>query len=126
MKHVGPGIHGLSNRHLDTDWPKVTIGKEALAGCLKKDLSHGMLLSLLQDEEVPPDHLLPDTGVGQEWERILAPLFIKSPTYGTRSSTIMTIDEDNRLLVTERTYEPCHNHDPEDRAFSVSPANGGG
>ena len=29
--HIEPGIHGLSNRFLDTPWPKVTQGRDAMA-----------------------------------------------------------------------------------------------
>ncbi len=105
IQRVVPGIHGLSNRFLDSSWPKVVKGKKALGKCLDSKPIHEKLLSLLTDREKPEDHLLPDTGVGLEWERMLSPLFIESATYGTRSSTVMTIDTRNRIQVTERTYE---------------------
>jgi len=48
---------------------------------------------------------LPDTGVGLETERLLAPLFISGPTYGTRSSTLIMIDENALVTFSERTYQ---------------------
>ncbi|MCP4021453.1 MAG: NRDE family protein, partial [Desulfobacteraceae bacterium] len=84
---IEPGIHGLSNRHLDTPWPKVASGKKALAEITKTHPSQEDLFDILLDRHIPDDSLLPDTGVGLEFERILSPLFIKSPVYGTRSST---------------------------------------
>ena len=50
-----------------------------------------------------------DTGVGLEWERILAPIFITSSIYGTRSSTVLLIDLENKVTFIERSY---HGHDP--------------
>ncbi len=105
IQKVSPGIHGLSNRFLDSAWPKVEKGKNALEKCIDEEPLHTSLLSLLTDRKKPEDHLLPDTGVGFAMERMLSPLFIESPTYGTRSSTVMTIDASNWIQVTERTYE---------------------
>jgi uncharacterized protein with NRDE domain len=39
-----------------------------------------------------------------EWERILSPIFITSPTYGTRSSTVVLIDKENRVTFLDRTF----------------------
>ena len=47
---------------------------------------------------------LPDTGVGEDWERILSPVFITSAIYGTRSSTLIFIDADNHVTFVEKTY----------------------
>jgi uncharacterized protein with NRDE domain len=101
-----PGIHGLSNHLLDTDWPKVRHGKNTLA----EILAHGKepdieeIFTLLGDRTTPDDSLLPDTGVGLETERLLAPLFITGPTYGTRSSSILLINHAAEVTFIERTY----------------------
>jgi uncharacterized protein with NRDE domain len=101
-----PGIHGLSNHLLDTPWPKVVHGKNALATVLAKGGEPPVeeLFALLADSSMPADNLLPDTGIGLEWERLLAPLFISGPTYGTRSSTVLMIDQDAIASFFERTY----------------------
>ncbi|HYQ93095.1 MAG TPA: NRDE family protein, partial [Candidatus Competibacteraceae bacterium] len=62
------------------------------------------LLRLLEDRRRAPDHLLPNTGVDLEWERLLSPLFIESPNYGTRSSTVLQIDRQGGIEVTEKTW----------------------
>ncbi|MDZ7697650.1 MAG: NRDE family protein [Deltaproteobacteria bacterium] len=64
------------------------------------------LFDLLLDRSLPQDHLLPDTGMGLKWERILSSLFITSPDYGTRSSTLLLIDHRDRCSVIEKTFEP--------------------
>lgn len=107
IQAVTPGIHGLSNHLLDTPWPKVIRGKEALAALHAKHdaISPEEIFSLLGDTKMPPDDDLPDTGVGLAWERILSPLFIQSPDYGTRSSTVLLIDYDKQVTFIERTFE---------------------
>ncbi len=102
---IDPGVHGLSNHHLDSPWPKVETGKELLKDTIQRGSLTSDLFFILNNQKRPEDHALPDTGVGIEWERRLSPLFIRSHTYGTRSSTIMTIDTKGLLKVHERTYE---------------------
>jgi uncharacterized protein with NRDE domain len=104
---LDPGVYGLSNHLLNTPWPKVTRGKERMAEILaarEEDLDLDDLLKLLEDRHRPPDDRLPDTGVGLEWERILSPIFISSPTYGTRSSTGLLIDHEDRAAFVERSF----------------------
>ncbi len=104
---IQPGIHGLSNRLLNTDWPKVRHGKARLAALLTEnedDIDRQQFMELLQNQSIAPDDQLPDTGVGREWERILAPIFIASPTYGTRASSLMTIDYRGSVQFTEITW----------------------
>lgn len=124
---VPPGIHGISNHLMDTPWPKVRTGKELLSRAIDADTSNTEtldakpLFDLLSDTAAPADALLPDTGVGLEWERLLAPLFIKSPTYGTRSSIAMGITSQGEIQVTERTYFPDQKTPPRDHYFSFIP-----
>jgi len=101
-----PGIHGLSNRLLDTPWPKVSRGKEDLERIVADgtDIEPDALFAILTDRTIPPDNLLPDTGVGIQLERILSPRFISAPTYGTRSSTVILIDREERVTFIEKTY----------------------
>ena len=101
-----PGIYGLSNHLLDTPWPKVQRGKRLLKKALDKkgDELDESVLSLLADRHVPPDDQLPDTGVTQEWERMLSPMFIASPVYGTRSCTALLIARNRRIRFIERVF----------------------
>jgi len=100
-----PGIHGLSNHLLDTPWPKVSRGKAALELLVShgKAVQSEALFSILADRSIPPDDLLPNTGVGIELERVLSPLFISTTAYGTRSSTVILIDREGRVTFIERS-----------------------
>jgi uncharacterized protein with NRDE domain len=42
--------------------------------------------------------------VGLEWERLLSPVFIESPAYGTRSSTVLLIDQNGSVTFIERVF----------------------
>jgi uncharacterized protein with NRDE domain len=119
---VAPGIHGISNHLLDTPWPKVVTGKNALSKAIDtRTLDPENLFELLADSSKPGDESLPDTGVGLEWERLLSPLFIKSPSYGTRSSIAMGITVQGEIQVTERTWMPDKLSPHQDRYFSLFP-----
>ena len=118
---IEPGIHGLSNGLLDSEWPKVAWGKMELGRLLaKKKLNQEHLVEelfgILRHEERAPDHDLPYTGVPLEMERILSPLFIKTEGYGTRCSTILLYGKEH-ILFAERTY--FQGEDFEDRFFSL-------
>lgn len=101
---VTPGLHGLSNHLLDTPWPKVRRGIDALARQLD-DPDPDALAALLADRSPAPPEALPDTGVSPEWERRLSPMFIVSPEYGTRATTILVVAAGGAAQVLERRFD---------------------
>jgi uncharacterized protein with NRDE domain len=106
IQKLSPGIHGLSNHLIDTPWPKVEKGKRKLEEILSREtVSTEDLFELLLDRTPVRDECLPDTGVGLQWERILSPMFISSPTYGTRSSTVILLDRSGLATFEERSFE---------------------
>ena len=123
IEEINPGIHGLSNRFLNTPWPKVESGKKALEKILHGSISTDHLFSFLKDRSRPDDDRLPETGIGLEWERILSPLFIESDTYGTRSSTAMLADRNGNMNITERTYLKEQRLGYKDLCFTIPAGN---
>lgn len=107
---VRPGIHGLSNHLMDTDWPKVQAGRERLAELLdRREPDPGELFGLLTDRALTPgdmpesleEHLAP--------ERVMKHYFIVSPVYGTRCSTVLLIGRDGAITFIERQFDPNGN-----------------
>jgi uncharacterized protein with NRDE domain len=105
-RQLAPGIYGVANDLLDTPWPKVTAGKRALMRTLRLGPSLDGLLALLDDTRAYADDELPDTGVGIERERMLAPVRIVAPQYGTRCSSALLVDESGRTQFAERSFDP--------------------
>ena len=105
---VAPGIYGLSNHLLDTPWPKVKRGRAGLAEVIRQPEAEWeeALWQLLANQDMPPEDELPTTGVSPEWERILSPVFIAAPGYGTRTSTLLFITYTGAVRFVERTYRP--------------------
>jgi uncharacterized protein with NRDE domain len=105
---LSPGVYGLSNHLLDTDWPKVSRSKSTLNALLNGDAVELVrdLFALLADRSQPADHLLPSTGVGAEWERLLSSAFVTSEDYGTRSSTVVLVGRDGGVVFVERSFGP--------------------
>lgn len=96
-----PGLYGLSNHVLDTPWPKVRRGVSVLREVLdlRSDRLPDGLLRLLADRTLASDAELPQTGVPLEWERWLSPIFIVAPGYGTRSSTVLTVESGHARMI---------------------------
>ena len=105
---VDTGIHGLSNADFNAPWPKT----RALVHRLTDWIAEGKgddteaLFAMLSDQGRWPDDLLPDTGIGIERERILSSAFIVGENYGTRASTVVLIDHDDRTIIAERRFGP--------------------
>jgi uncharacterized protein with NRDE domain len=105
FRRLLPGLYGLSNHLLDTPWPKVETGKAALRAAMERgDFDEEHLLAILRDDSMPVLGTLPETGVGPEWERVLAPVFITSESYGTRASTAIRIHRTGKVSFVERTF----------------------
>ncbi|MCP4751540.1 MAG: NRDE family protein [Proteobacteria bacterium] len=124
IETVSPGIHGLCNHLLDTPWPKVVRGKTRLSKCLEKESGPDLeeLVCLMLDVTPAPDAELPDTGVGLEMESMLSSIFIRSPSYGTRSSTILLVDHKNNVTFLEVTYdEDCGKESRRLHEFKLQP-----
>ena len=124
IHRIAPGIYGLSNHLLDTGWPKVKKSKAALQKLTEDGQTVRIepVLDLLADRTPAPDDLLPNTGVGLPWERILSPIFITSETYGTRCSSVIRIARSGEVAFIERSFhwKDGSIHSGEDRRFDFS------
>lgn len=103
-----PGIYGLSNHLLDTHWPKVVSGKKHLRGLIKKNdvIQFEDVLQFMSEKTIPSDELLPDSGVPIERERTLSPMFIMTPDYGTRATSLLLVDNNSsEIQFSEATFD---------------------
>lgn len=108
IQELKPGIYGLSNHLLDTAWPKLSRARAAFESTLGNQVEIGIddLLKIVTDRKSVPDQALPQTGVELALERLLAPIFVISPGYGTRSSTVIIVDCKGKVTFCEQTWQP--------------------
>ncbi|MDR1310469.1 MAG: NRDE family protein [Burkholderiaceae bacterium] len=99
---LSPGIYGLSNALLDNPWHKVVRARAQFASLLAQHAPADAYFEMLSDTAPAPDALLPNTGVGLQWERILSPMCVVSPQYGTRASTLVQLRTDEPPVLNER------------------------
>jgi uncharacterized protein with NRDE domain len=92
IRAIAPGIGAVSNADFDTPWPKLQRLKAGLdQSCASGATAVQDLLPLLQERQIADDSELPKTGVPLDVERMLSAIFVASPTYGTRASSIVTV-----------------------------------
>lgn len=105
---LGPGRYALSNHALDTPWPKVERLREHLTALepTSPELQLEPIYETLRDGMRPDDAALPRTGIPLETERLLSSIFIVSPNYGTRCSTIIALNSDGNGVFSETGYDP--------------------
>ena len=102
---LSPGIYGLSNHLLDTPWPKVHKAKSRLQAALSNMDDPTAALELLREDRPALDDELPRTGVSLEWERLLSSAFVRGTGYGTRSSTVIRIDQHGNASFDEWSWD---------------------
>lgn len=107
VRRLQTGLHGLSNALLDTPWPKLVRTRDWMAAwAATGDHDIAPLFTMLADVTPAPDDTLPSTGVPRELERMLSSSFIVSEKYGTRCSTVFTIDHHGNAHFHERSFDP--------------------
>lgn len=105
LQRLRAGVHVVSNGPSDSRWPKVERLREGFRRAVRAgERDDATLLGLLADQTQPEDRDLPDTGVGQHLERLLAPVFIRGEQYGTRASTLVMQHEDGSVFLRERSF----------------------
>ncbi len=101
------GVHVLSNGPRHPRWPKARHLADLFSRCVEQNrLDDSTLLDLLADKTQPDENVLPDTGIGIELEKFLAPVFIEGNEYGTRASTLVYARDDGTFVLNERRFGP--------------------
>jgi len=108
-RRLEPGVYGLANESLDTPWPKlqrVRTGFDAWLQQVPPGSVEG-LFALLADRTPAPQSPATHPGaLPQEWAQALSAPFVLHPQYGTRCSTVLLLEDDGRLHLTERRFDP--------------------
>lgn len=100
------GIYGLSNGALDEPWPKTLYLKSALTDWLANaDAGMDPLFAALACEDPGAIGLPPRDPSDITIEAAETPPFIRRPVYGTRCSTVVTVDGQGHGRIAERRFD---------------------
>jgi uncharacterized protein with NRDE domain len=119
---LGAGIHGLSNHLLETPWPKLVRSKAKLETALSGggDPIDAAFRSPRRPRTRPP--ALPATGVPPHMGAVASSAFIVNADYGTRCSTVLTIDAAGAARFVERSFDALGGATGEiAQAFAIQP-----
>lgn len=102
---LAPGFHSLCNGALDDIWPKMALGQVKLANAIKDHyLDIEKLFTLMKNGQQAKTEHLPKTGVPLNWEQLLSSIFIISPEYGTRTTNIITLDNNGKIAIYDQSF----------------------
>ncbi|XP_040203806.1 transport and Golgi organization protein 2 homolog [Rana temporaria] len=113
---LNPGLYGLSCSLLDTPWKKLQHGKRLFADIIRR--SHDIakedlvqeLIKVMNNEEPQ----IPDPAIEEQGKDFVRPILtsycavsVRCPGYGTRTNTIVLVDNEGHVTFTERTMMNC-------------------
>ena len=101
LTELAPGCHGLGNDRLNAREPKVTRGLAEFSRRLAAELMVDELFALLADDE-PAVEVDPR---GTDLDRVRSARFIRGDVYGTRSSTVLTVEGTGAITFEERSFD---------------------
>jgi len=105
-RRIPSGISGLSNDLLDSPWHKIVYGKQLFKTILSRSFSSDSFFDLLSDRTQAKGINTRNSGFPPDLPAAESAIFIKGPLYGTRSSTVLLVDQQNQVQLVERSYDP--------------------
>eukprot|EP00028_Trichosphaerium_sp_Am-I-7-wt_P010909 CAMPEP_0168538112 /NCGR_PEP_ID=MMETSP0405-20121227/20867_1 /TAXON_ID=498012 /ORGANISM="Trichosphaerium sp, Strain Am-I-7 wt" /LENGTH=146 /DNA_ID=CAMNT_0008567079 /DNA_START=183 /DNA_END=620 /DNA_ORIENTATION=+ len=103
-------VYAVSNHLLNSPWPKLVTGKDLVEK--SKATSWEPYMAILENGTKPPDDKITDTGFGDiNIEKPLSSIYVDSfglgkTKYGTRTSTVVLIDDKNNVTFVDKNLEP--------------------
>lgn len=102
---LSSGFHSICNGSLDDIWPKMSLGVTKLEELISANkLDVNALFTVMMNQQVADNKHLPETGLAVDLELLLSSIFIKSPNYGTRSTTIILQHKTGEIEVHDHSY----------------------
>jgi len=117
------GFHSICNGGLDDIWPKMALGEAKLrAAIINANDDHidiDALFELMKNTQQAQPKLLPNTGIAEHLELLLSSIFIVSPEYGTRTTTIITQDTEGLITIIDKSFNTL-GECTEEKVFSLT------
>lgn len=110
LTELDAGVYGLSNASLDTPWPKLLRTRDALAQMLTTDsVNESALLQLLSDREPAKTADIDAGDLPFEFARAVSAPFITTESYGTRCTSVLLWDHQDRISLAEERFDSAGN-----------------
>lgn len=114
------GVYGLSNASLDAPWPKLLRTRDALSQMLSAGVvDESALFRLLSDREPARVADIDAGDLPFEFARAVSAPFITTESYGTRCTSVLLWDNEDRISLAEMRFDSSGNPSGESR-FSFS------
>lgn len=105
-RRLPPGLYGLSNAELDSDWHKVRYAKAALAQVLRQDqISEDALFAMLAERSRAPLQNTNTDHLDQATAHAISAPFITLPDYGTRCSSALIREANGHSRLSEQRFD---------------------
>jgi uncharacterized protein with NRDE domain len=98
------GIHTVSNHLLNTPWPKAERLRRVMANALLQNDPIEQLFDALADSRPVSPSELPSEGDFSDPDVLTRTPFIADSRYGTRASTVVTVNHQGDIRFVERTW----------------------
>ena len=107
FQKLSPGIHTLGNGPIDRSLPKEIVAKKGLKTLFSNNtsLSKEKLFELMGNEQSFGEDDVINGPIEKELTLESSPIFIRRKDFGTRSTTLLTIDYKGHVSFQERTFK---------------------
>lgn len=106
LRRLQAGTYGLSNALLDGPWHKVEHTRSGLEALLEAGtINESSLMRLMSDRDRAPVDNVATGHLDFATAHAVSAPFIVLPTYGTRCTTIVLLDNDGNWRFTERRFD---------------------
>ena len=103
---LSPGIYGLSNAGICSDWPKCEIGKNKMSEIINSDsFNFKDLTKVISSRKLASKNQLKKLGLCEKKDVLLSGQFVSTENYGTRCSTIVSISSKQTVNWLEKSFD---------------------
>lgn len=100
-----PGVYTLSNANLNTPWPKTLLLQQLIHSWLAKPNAKLIdIFAILANTQQATANNLPNTFISPKLEQLLSSIFITSPDYATRTSSLLYVNTSRQWTLHEKTH----------------------
>ena len=103
---LSPGIYGLSNAGIYSDWPKCEIGKNKMSEIINSNsFDFKDLIKVISSRKLASKNQLKKLGLCEKKDILVSGQFVSTENYGTRCSTLVSISSKQTVNWLEKSFD---------------------